>query len=137
MTTHVASGRLIGIHFRAGDQMPKNWRDPPRHALSEVEEFLACAETMEKTLGWSAHFLLFADTDKVLENPRVQELQQSGKLTWPAQDDGIIHLDRSPATLTVRGLLGVWAPCTITNKMVEDGGGFCRASGTIANNIFQ
>lgn len=102
-------GRLIGIHFRAGDQMPRHWRDPPRHALAELDEFLDCAEVLEASLGWQARLLLFADTDRVAELPRVQQLQESGKLLRPAEADSLVHLDRSPATLTVRGLLGVWA----------------------------
>ncbi|CAE8650256.1 unnamed protein product [Polarella glacialis] len=102
-------GRRIGVHFRAGDQMPNQWKDPPRHSLRELDEFLDCANSLEKSLGWDATILLFADTDKVLELPRVQELMASGKLVWPAVGDSIVHLDRSPATLSVRGLLGTWA----------------------------
>lgn len=102
-------GRLIGLHFRAGDQMPKHWKDPPRHGLTEMDEFLDCAERVEASLGWDAHFVLFADTDLVLELPRVKQLLESGKIIWPAQTDSLVHLDRSPATLTVRGLLRVWA----------------------------
>ncbi|CAE7340862.1 unnamed protein product [Symbiodinium pilosum] len=102
-------GRRIGIHFRAGDQMPQNWKDPPRHPLSQLDEFLDCAESLEKEHGWEATFILFADTDKVLTIPRVQELMSSGKLAWPSESDGLVHLDRSPATLTVRGLLQTWS----------------------------
>ncbi|CAK0807970.1 unnamed protein product, partial [Prorocentrum cordatum] len=87
-------GRRIGIHFRAGDQMPQRWADPPRHALGEIDEFLDCAATLEAALGWEATFLLFADTDRVLEAPRVAALRAQGKLVWPAQSDNLIHLDR-------------------------------------------
>eukprot|EP00429_Kryptoperidinium_foliaceum_P010990 CAMPEP_0176003360 /NCGR_PEP_ID=MMETSP0120_2-20121206/1133_1 /TAXON_ID=160619 /ORGANISM="Kryptoperidinium foliaceum, Strain CCMP 1326" /LENGTH=898 /DNA_ID=CAMNT_0017335999 /DNA_START=42 /DNA_END=2739 /DNA_ORIENTATION=- len=105
-----ATARLIGVHFRAGDQMPAHWRDPPRHALEEIHEFLDCAEELESSLGWNdARVILFADTDLVLGVPRVQALVESGKLLWPARTDSLIHLDRSPATLAVRGLLAVWA----------------------------
>jgi len=89
--------------------MPAHWKDPPRHGLGELDEFLDCAESLEASFGWKAHIVLFADTDKVLEVPRVQSLRESGKLIWPAQTDSLVHLDRSPATLTVRGLLRVWA----------------------------
>ncbi|CAJ1380766.1 unnamed protein product [Effrenium voratum] len=102
-------GRRIGLHFRAGDQMPQHWKDPPRHDLAQLEEFLNCAEDLERQQGWNATFLLFADTDKVREMPRVQELAAAGKLVLPEQTDGLVHLDRSPATLTVRGLLQTWA----------------------------
>ncbi|CAE7945142.1 unnamed protein product [Symbiodinium necroappetens] len=103
------AGRRIGLHFRAGDQMPQNWKDPPRHPLSELDEFLDCAESLEKDYDWDATFILFADTDKVLTIPRVQELMSAGKLVWPSEPDGLVHLDRSPATLTVRGLLQTWS----------------------------
>ncbi|CAE7345054.1 unnamed protein product [Symbiodinium sp. CCMP2592] len=103
------AGRRIGVHFRAGDQMPQNWKDPPRHPLSELDEFLDCAQSLEKDYGWDATFILFADTDKVLTIPRVQELMSAGKLVWPSEPDGLVHLDRSPATLTVRGLLQTWS----------------------------
>jgi len=102
-------GQLIGVHFRAGDQMPHHWKDPPRHDLGELDGFLDCAFKLEQSLGWSARMLLFADTDRVLQHPRVSQLLEQGKLLWPARDDALVHLDRSPATLTVRGLLGVWA----------------------------
>ncbi|OLP79817.1 hypothetical protein AK812_SmicGene39856 [Symbiodinium microadriaticum] len=103
------AGRRIGLHFRAGDQMPQNWKDPPRHPLSELDEFLDCAESLEKDYDWDSTFILFADTDKVLTIPRVQELMSAGKLVWPSEPDGLVHLDRSPATLTVRGLLQTWS----------------------------
>ncbi|CAE7218754.1 unnamed protein product [Symbiodinium natans] len=106
---NLPAGRRIGLHFRAGDQMPQNWKDPPRHALSQLDEFLDCAESLEKDYGWEATFILFADTDKVLTMPRVKELMSLGKLVWPSEPDGLVHLDRSPATLTVRGLLQTWA----------------------------
>lgn len=102
-------GHIIGIHFRAGDQMPEHWTDPPRHALGELDEFLDCALMLEASLGWDATLLLFADTDKMLEHDRVRGLIEAGKLRWPASKDSLVHLDRSPATLAVRGLLGVWA----------------------------
>ncbi|CAK8988483.1 Uncharacterized protein SCF082_LOCUS1409 [Durusdinium trenchii] len=105
---HLPEGRLIGLHFRAGDQMPQHWKDPPRHALAQLEEFLNCAEQLEKDQGWNATFLLFADTDKVTDLPKVQELQADGKLVLP-ESDGLVHLDRSPPTLTVRGVLQTWA----------------------------
>eukprot|EP00971_Amphidinium_carterae_P142859 2830290-Amphidinium_carterae.1 len=38
--------------------------------------------------------LRFADTDRVLEDPRVRQLQDDGKLLWPASTDSLIHLDR-------------------------------------------
>lgn len=105
-----STGRLIGVHFRAGDQMPAHWKDPPRHGLAELDEFLDCAEQLEASLGWDdARVVLFADTNLVLDLPRVQALVESGKVVWPAQTDSLIHLDRSPATLAVRGLLSVWA----------------------------
>eukprot|EP00913_Durusdinium_trenchii_P002146 g1982.t2 len=107
---HLPEGRLIGLHFRAGDQMPQHWKDLRnfvRHASeSEQEEFLNCAEQLEKDQGWNATFLLFADTDKVTDLPK--ELQADGKLVLP-ESDGLVHLDRSPPTLTVRGVLQTWA----------------------------
>eukprot|EP00434_Breviolum_minutum_P023720 symbB.v1.2.020921.t1/scaffold1786.1/size101393/4 len=88
--------------------MPQHWKDPPRHALQQLEDFLDCAEQLEKAQGWNATFLLFADTDKVIDLPKVQELKESGKLVLP-ESVGLVHLDRSPPTLTVRGLLQTWA----------------------------
>ena len=92
--------------------------------------------------GWDATFLLFADTDKVSEAPKVQASPGAFKkkrdvrscksaASWPPafkdvkdidiwpgmasrrevlpHGDGLVHLDRSPPTLTVRGLLQTWA----------------------------
>jgi len=102
-------GPLIGIHFRAGDQMPERWKDPPRHGLDELDEFLDCAEKVQRSMSDDTRIILFSDTERALELPRVQELQKQGKLLWPSQTDSLVHLDRSPATLVVRGLLQVWA----------------------------
>lgn len=63
----------VWINFRTGDQMPAHWKDPPRHGLAELDEFLDCAEQLEASLGWDdARVVLFADTNLVLDLPRVQ-----------------------------------------------------------------
>lgn len=107
--------RLIAIHFRAGDRSPERWRDPPRHPLSELDRFLDCALLVEQRLSWSdadVAWYLAADTGVVADSARVAELHRHGKIALPPagrEDVSIIHLDRSPMSMVVEGLVDTWA----------------------------
>ncbi|CAE7407608.1 unnamed protein product [Symbiodinium natans] len=106
--------RLIAVHFRAGDQSPNRWSDPPRHGLSDLEGFLGCAQGLERHQRWKDEevaWYLAADTAEVSSSPLIAELTKRNKLAFlPGQGDAsIVHLDRSPLPVAVAGITDTWA----------------------------
>merc|ERR1711959_28550 len=74
---------LLAIHFRAGNQSPNRWSDPPRHQLSDLDAFLRCAQRVEQHLGWRSDdvaWYLATDTTAVADAPVLAELRAKGKL---------------------------------------------------------
>ncbi|CEL95529.1 unnamed protein product [Vitrella brassicaformis CCMP3155] len=87
----------IGLHFRAGDQSPEQWKDPPRHRLDQIGAFLRCAAHIESDLGLPAdtQWFLSADTWSVLNVTEVSGLRTSGKLVVHEGSGQLVHIDRS------------------------------------------
>ena len=96
--------KLIGIHFRAGNET--SWSDPARHALSELELALTCAATVENHLNLQdSAWLLAADTLKIRQQPAVVQLHSIGKIVY--LEDRPTHIDRSSPD--VDGIFQSWA----------------------------
>ena len=109
----------ISIHFRAGNESSSRWRDPPRHALSELDTFLECAQKLERdgsvnVYGEIPYFLSsdvsLPDLNKTAsEDSLFRELLMSNKLHYMQdRQHGTVHVDRSPPQLAISGFMESW-----------------------------
>ena len=121
-----ANGPLLGIHFRAGSAAGQTWIDPPRHELSELHKFFACAVYLEQDLklGDNTRWLLSSDVDSSILKRYIETIPDSirfsSKIIYIASK--ITHIDRSRdlyAEIIEGGFITSWASWWLLSQNME------------------
>jgi hypothetical protein len=86
---------IIGIHLRVGAGHGQTWYDPVRHSMTDLPSFIACAQSVDRSVGGHNHFLLTGDVDASVLELELRRLNPRVKDKFHFLNGTVSHIDRS------------------------------------------